>query len=159
MGYLIFAIILIAIDQISKAMVLSNLGMGGSQVVIDGFFSLSVLQNRGIAFGLLQNHLEVVTCVTSALMGAILVYVFLNRKTERRGVLISLIMIAAGGIGNLIDRVRLGYVTDFLDFSIWNYVFNVADVCVVVGCFVLIFLMIVPSGVFSSRKNRRRRRG
>ncbi len=156
---MIFAVILVAIDQISKAMVVSNLGMGGSQVVIDGFFSLSVLQNRGVAFGMLQNHLELVSCITSALIGAVLVYVFLNRKTERKGVLVSMIMIAAGGTGNLIDRVRLGYVTDFLDFSIWSYVFNVADVCIVVGCFTLIVFMIVPSVGFGGRRNRRRRRG
>ena len=69
----------------------------------------------------------------------------------KKTVLISLTMIAGGALGNLIDRIRLGYVTDFIDIHIWPFVFNFADICVVLGCLILFLTVLFPA-----RRSRRK---
>ena len=83
-------------------------------------------------------------CLTSFLIGALIVYILLKRKSERKAVLIPLTMIAGGALGNLVDRLRLGYVVDYIHFHIFPYIFNFADICVVLGCFAILIAVMLP---------------
>lgn len=139
MIYIILAIAAIAVDQALKMLVISVPGMWNEITVIPGFFYIHCIPNDGIAMGFLAGKQMVVVIVTALIMIGIAVYIWINRKKGKRVELILLTLILAGGIGNLIDRVRLGYVVDFLDFRVWSYIFNFADICVVLGC---IFLFI-----------------
>lgn len=139
MLYIVLAAAAIALDQALKILVVSTLGMWNEIQVIPGFFYIHCIPNDGIAMGFLAGKQMVVVIATALIMAGIAAYILKNRSKGNRVELILLTLILAGGIGNLIDRVRLGYVVDFLDFRIWSYIFNFADICVVLGC---IFLFI-----------------
>lgn len=140
--YELAIIILIALDQASKIIVKGILNSSGSLSVIDNIFYLTYVENRGAAFGMFQNmkFIFVVISVIAVVVGLI----YIHKSKESKISKIAVAMIVSGAIGNLIDRVRLGYVIDFFDFRfIWNYVFNFADVLVVVGTFVLCVYLLV----------------
>ena len=145
MQYLLLMVVLTAADQLLKLLVLGTVGMSGQIPVIDHFFYISVIPNNGIAMGMLANHQPLVIACTSLIMLAIAVYIFIKRKEEKPRMLVVLSVIVAGGAGNIIDRIRLGYVVDYLDFRVWPYIFNFADICIVAGCFVLVFLLYMDS--------------
>lgn len=151
MFYLIAIVLLAVVDQITKFLVLHNPGMGGQTELVSHFLYFNVIRNEGVAFGMLENAQSLVVAVTAFLTGAILVYILLKKKNEKKTVLISLTMIAGGALGNLIDRIRLGYVTDFIDIHIWPFVFNFADICVVLGCLILFLTVLFPA-----RRSRRK---
>ena len=132
--YEILILALIGIDQLTKWLVRTNLAGAGTISVIGGFFNLTYLENRGAAFGLLQNMK--VFFVAVALIVAIvgLVYIHKSKSKDKsrskKDIRIARInrlavsTIIGGAIGNLIDRLWLGYVVDFFDFRfIWSYVF------------------------------------
>src|SRR3712207_3464462 len=129
--YEILILFLILIDQVSKIKIESSLKTGDSVPVIDGFFNLTYVQNRGAAFGLFQDKQTVFVMVAVLVVVVGLVYIHKSKAMKLAKISISLII--AGAVGNVIDRTRLGYVIDFFDFKfIWNYVFNFADVLVVI---------------------------
>lgn len=139
------AITLIA-DQISKELLLSYLVKAGAVVtVIDGFFRLVVVWNRGISFGLLGGDQALPPWVLSGVAIAVCIglFIWLRRADQRlTGWGIGLVM--GGAIGNVIDRARWGAVFDFADFHIgrWHWpAFNVADAAIVVG----VGLMLIDS--------------
>ena len=134
--YEILILFLILVDQVSKIKIESLLKTGGSVPVIDGFFNLTYVQNRGAAFGLFQDKQTVFIMV--AVLVVVLGLAYIHKSKATRLAKLSISFIIAGAVGNVIDRSRLGYVIDFFDFKfIWNYVFNFADVLVVVGTFLL----------------------
>lgn len=155
MSYIIAIILLAAADQGLKAYVLRNLGMSGHQDLINNLLSFDVIQNNGIAFGMLGHARELIVMITSLLTGAIIVYILLRRRSAGKTVLVSLTMIAGGALGNLIDRVRLGWVTDFIHVHFFPYIFNFADACVVIGCVILLLSLILPSRGYGRGKRRR----
>jgi signal peptidase II len=117
-------------DQLTKHIVGRTLALGDS-VHILGPFSIHHVQNSGIAFGLLASRTALVIGVTGGAVG--LVLWFFARSGKRHPVLpVALGLVLGGSIANLVDRVRLGYVTDFLDFVAWP-AFNLADTFIVVG--------------------------
>ena len=129
--WLTFAFFLVA-DRITKHFVLTGLRAGKPYPLIKGILNLNLVKNTGLAFGMLQGlnkYLFIV--ITVILLAAILVYYFTGKP---EGILInlSLGLVSAGAIGNLIDRCLYGNVVDFIDFRVWP-VFNVADSCVVAG--------------------------
>lgn len=135
--------LLIALDQIIKAWALNDLQHKGSISVIKDVFNLTYVENRGAAFGLFQNNQWVFIVV--ALIASIIGLYFLhsNKLSSKLGKL-SVVLIIAGALGNLIDRIRLDYVVDYFDFVfIWNYVFNLADCFIVVGTFLLCIYVII----------------
>jgi len=133
----ITVIIILSIDQLSKFLAVKNLALNEPRPVIDGFFYLTLVYNRGAAFGILQNQIPFfIICSLLALA-----LIFMNlRKTGRRGKTglydFSLSLILAGGLGNLIDRLFSGHVIDFLDFRVWP-VFNLADSAITTGVILL----------------------
>ena len=148
--YEILILALIGIDQLTKWLVRTNLAGAGTISVIGGFFNLTYLENRGAAFGLLQNMKVFFVALIVAIVG--LVYIHKSKSKDKsrskKDIRITRInrlavsTIIGGAIGNLIDRLWLGYVVDFFDFRfIWSYVFNFADILVVVGTVVFCISM------------------
>ena len=126
---------------------------GGNITVIDGFLDLTYSENTGMGFGLGQDSTLGITIMTAILIVAILGYLIFFKK-EKAYIRIPLIMVAAGGIGNLVDRTQLGYVRDFFEFTFMDFaIFNIADVFVTVGAIVLILSLIITL-VFPSKDKR-----
>lgn len=137
--WLILVLILV-LDQATKYLASINLLEGQTIPVINGIFHITLVHNRGAAFGLFQAHSGVFV-VLSIIVASLILYI--NYRWVNKGTLVTcvLALIVGGAIGNLIDRLRLGYVVDFLDFRIWP-VFNVADSAISIGTIVLIIYII-----------------
>lgn len=117
-------------DQLTKWVVSGQLRIGDAFAVL-GPFSIHHVHNTGIAFGLFSGSTTAVIVLTAAAVGGMLV--FFARAAQRHPLLpVSLGLVIGGSVSNLIDRVRLGHVTDFLDFDYWP-AFNLADTFIVVG--------------------------
>ena len=134
--------ILIIIDQAIKWISRTKLTKFESYPVIDGFFHFTYVENRGAAFGMLQNKTWFFVLITLVVVGYMIYFTNKNKNIDKKLTFV-LSIITAGAIGNLIDRIWLGFVVDMFDFrGIWQFVFNFADICVVVGGILLIFLII-----------------
>jgi signal peptidase II len=134
-------------DQVTKHIVSSQLALDDSIHVL-GPFSIHHVQNSGIAFGLFANATALVTALTALAIGWMLV--FFARSGSRHPVLpVSLGLLIGGSSSNLVDRIRLGHVTDFLDLRYWP-AFNLADTFIVVGVAIL-FATILLGDARSSR--------
>ena len=135
-------IVAVVLDQVTKYLVVANMGLYESIQVIPGVFNFTYTQNDGMAFGMLDDKRWIFMVLSTVAIVAILAYMFW-KKPQNKLLLASLILITGGGIGNMIDRVRLGYVIDFLDFcalgDLWVWIFNVADscVCIAAGLFII----------------------
>lgn len=114
-----------------------------------------MVENRGAGFGIFQGKTIALTVLTIILVVAMSVYLFFAIK-ETEWLRISLVFIIGGGVGNIVDRLALGYVRDFLQFAFWEQfpVFNVADSFVTVGAFMLVVVLIVML-VKEGRKNQK----
>ena len=139
----IFLILLIALDQWTKYLASTHL-MNNTYVLIDGVFELHYLENRGSAFGMLQNKRILLLGIGFLVLGIISVYFVKMPWTKKMNILrILSIFIVAGGIGNMIDRFRFGYVVDFFYFKLINFpIFNVADIYVTCSVIVLFILVL-----------------
>ncbi len=141
---LLLAALLLAVDQYTKYLAIINLKGQSAYVLIDGVLELQYLENRGSAFGMLQNQKFFILFVGVIFLAVLLFFLFKlpNRKKYRiLHVLIS--MVIAGGIGNMIDRMRFDYVVDFISFILINYpIFNFADICIVLGTLGLFILLL-----------------
>jgi len=144
------ALCVAAADQLSKFLIRSNMAVGES-IPENGFIRIHHVQNSGAAFGLFDTHTSILIIIS--IIGAIAVIAsfflaermpFLNSTVSK----VVLGLILGGIIGNLIDRLRRGYVTDFIDVGIWP-TFNLSDSAVVVGILSLIYLIL-----FSPRDKR-----
>lgn len=112
-------------DQLCKFLILRYIGLNATFDIIKGVLSLTPILNTGGGFGILPN--QTFLFVTVSLLTIIFItYLLLKQKIKERIFLYSLSMVLAGALGNLIDRLRLGAVIDFIDFKIWP-VFNIAD--------------------------------
>jgi len=134
--YILIILSLIGIDQFSKYLALKYLKGVSSIPIINDVFHLTYVENRGAAFGLFQNNqiIFVVVAMIACIVGLYYIY----KKDLNLLAKSSIILLISGAIGNMIDRVRLGFVVDYFDFRIiWEYVFNVADIFVVVGTILL----------------------
>ena len=139
---LLSALAVVALDQISKIILAYNIPKYASVPVIKGFFNLVHVRNRGMAFGLMNRpgHGFKFYFLIAATLGAIVLLLFWFRKMkdEDHNITIGISLILGGAVGNLIDRVRLGEVIDFLDFYVGSYhwpAFNVADAAITIGIF------------------------
>jgi len=132
----IIVIFILSLDQLTKLLVIKNLTLYQSVPVLKNIFHITFVSNRGAAFGMLKNQVPVF--IFAAFFAIVLIYVNI-RKTQIKKISIynlSLALILAGAIGNLIDRLRFGYVVDFLDFRVWP-VFNIADSAITIGAVLL----------------------
>lgn len=141
---MIAVVVLILIDQGTKLWALESLKPIHSMTVAEGFLDLTFVENRGVAFGMFSGQRWFILLLTVIIAaGLICFYKTLPRKKEYRPVRLSLILVLAGAVGNIIDRMFRGYVVDFFEFTFFKWpVFNVADIYVVVGV-ILLALMIL----------------
>jgi len=136
--------VLVFIDQVSKLAVLKRLHQNDSVPVIDNIFHITLVYNTGSAFGFLRNQNWILTYMSVFAIIAILF--LLLRRPKFSSVLYlniwqsALLLVLCGATGNLFDRLRLGYVVDFLDFRIWP-VFNFADSMITCGVILLLFIL------------------
>ena len=141
---LISFVILIIIDQWTKALAVEHLMNQKPLVLIPGVFQLHYLENRGAAFGMLQGQ-RFFFVVIAILVLAAITYIYFKLPWQKHFHYLRAvgIFVAAGAVGNLIDRVSLGYVVDFFYFELINFpIFNVADIYVTCATFVLAFLIL-----------------
>ena len=146
----LIAVLLLAFDQYTKYLAIIRLKDKPAYVLIDGVLELQYLENRGSAFGILQNQKFFILFVGITFLIVLLFFLFKLPQQKKYCILhILLASIIAGGIGNMIDRFRLDYVVDFISFVLINYpIFNVADIYVVVGTIGLFILFLF---VFSEK--------
>ena len=145
MAVLIFTVLLIAMDQISKFYVVKFLKDQGPLVIKEDFLNLFYLENRGAAFGILQGRRLIFTIITIVVVFILLKILFKNYKESSIFLKICISLILGGTIGNFIDRIRLHYVVDFISMRIFGYdfaVFNLADVFIVLGTIILIIYIL-----------------
>jgi signal peptidase II len=148
-GLTAVALAALGADQLTKAVVSDHLSLDEG-LHVAGPFSIHHVQNSGIAFGLFSSATAAVIVLTAVAVGWMLL--FFARSGARHPILpAALGLVIGGSVSNLIDRVRLGHVTDFLDFRYWP-AFNLADSFIVIGV-VILFLTLL----FTDREPRRRR--
>ena len=153
---LLICLILAAFDQIIKWIVIKNLKPIGNTTLIDGFLSLHYTENRGAAFGSFQNMRWFFIILTLVVIIFFTIAIIKN-KIKNRFLLFAIILILSGGIGNLIDRIFLGYVVDYIQVSFFPPIFNFADACISIGAVLFIFYIIFLNKndtlFYSGRKN------
>lgn len=148
---LIFVFITLAVlfaDQYSKSLIRQNLALGESIPVLKNILHFTLVENTGAAFGLFKNSASFFVIISAlaifVISGLIIRYirkgVFLSRPALHYG----LVLIFSGAIGNLIDRLKFGYVIDFIDVRIWP-VFNIADSCITIGTLLLALTFLKPT--------------
>lgn len=139
------------IDQAAKAWVTKSLRFGDAVSVISGFLSFTHARNPGVAFSMLDNLGDAGRwglSVVAFLAAMVVVYFIWRTRSAETMTLTALSLLLAGIVGNLTDRLRLGFVVDFIDvqFGSWHYdVFNIADAAICIGAFLLIVDMFIKS--------------
>lgn len=149
----IIALAVVVIDLALKYAVSSGMTVGQSFEVIPGVLNVTYVQNTGAAFGILGQQRWIFILV-SAIMIVLLTLFLARAKGYHKLVYISAALILGGGVGNMVDRLSLGYVIDYIDFcafpSLWRWVFNAADTAVCVGAGLLIvYLLFLDSKAYA----------
>lgn len=152
-------ILLIAADQLVKYWVVAHLAVGETAPLLPGFVELLRLHNYGAAWSSFSGMRYLLIALTSMLM--VFLAVLLIKKIVRHPLgLTAVTLTLAGGIGNLIDRIRLGYVVDMFNFQFISYpVFNVADMCIVFGVILLLVYYLFFYEKYDGKKARRYGKG
>ena len=141
-GYLIFSVIWVALDQGVKFLVRAAIPLHTSQTLIPGLFDLTYIRNTGAAFSILRSQTWLLT-VLSGVAVVVLLVLLLRRAIPSKLGMLSLSLLLAGAAGNFIDRLAFGYVTDMFQTTFMNFpVFNVADIGVVLGGFFLVLAVL-----------------
>lgn len=130
------------IDQAIKYFVVQDLMPVKEVKVIDRLFSLVYVENRGVALGMMQDHVWLFAVITVLLI-AVLLFFIISKKFTGKLFIISTMLLIGGGIGNFADRVTKGFVVDYLSVSFFPPVCNFADYCITVGAVLLIISMIM----------------
>lgn len=137
-------IALVALDQFTKYLAVIHLKDKPAYIIVNGILELNYLENRGAAFGMLQNQKVFFIFVAVVILGVIGYVLFETPDGKKYRILhLLLSLIAAGAIGNMIDRVRFDYVVDFIYFVLINFpIFNVADIYVTLSTIALVILLL-----------------
>lgn len=144
-------ILLITVDQLSKLYAINVVKPQGMMTVIDNFYYFVYVENRGAAFGMLQNKRYMFIIIT-VLIFAVFAFMLIRYRIEGKLFLVSIVLIFGGGIGNLIDRIFRGYVVDFLQFSFFAPVCNLADYFITVGAVLLVVSVLFCKKNIAPRK-------
>ncbi|MHC1694465.1 MAG: signal peptidase II [Eubacteriales bacterium] len=140
--WILISLAIVSIDQLTKYLAVVFLQPLGSTPLIKNILDLTYVTNRGAAFGILSDHRWVyITISFIAILAMIYILLFYTQRTLLLEIGIALML--GGGIGNMIDRLRLGYVVDLLEFPFINFaIFNIADSCICVGAALMCIYMI-----------------
>jgi signal peptidase II len=132
-----------AADQFSKHLIRAKMTLGQAIPSQDSFVSIRYTQNDGVAFSMLEGHRSALIVLQLCLVIAILIVMFfLCRKNAKPLLVTAFSLMLGGGIGNLVDRIIFGKVTDF--FSVGSFpVFNIADTCLTTGCILMLIFMLL----------------
>jgi signal peptidase II len=134
----------VLLDRVTKVFFTKILALGDTIPVVENVFHFTLVHNTGMAFGLFKDH-GIVFIIIPIIAIALLVYnIYYYRENERlsRSYIFAFSLILGGAIGNLIDRIQMGYVIDFLDFRVWP-VFNIADSVITIGA-IIILIQCIP---------------
>lgn len=141
----LFSSILIVLDQLIKYVIANNLELNETKEIIHNFFSITYVQNFGAAWSMFNGYVFILVIV-SFLALCFIYMLFIHNKNLNKMECITYSLLIGGIIGNLIDRVFLGYVIDYLSFNIFGYmfpVFNLADICIVLSVIFLIIMCVL----------------
>lgn len=149
--FLVSALLIVLFDQWTKILVISSFQYGETLPIIDSFFNLTYVRNTGAAFGFLANahpSFRVPFFIAVPILAMVVLgFLYRDLPTDAKWRALSLGLVSGGAIGNLIDRIRLGYVIDFLDFHYrldYHFpAFNVADSAICVGVGILLISNLV----------------
>lgn len=143
--HLVIVAVAVAIDQFSKYLILTRLTNGREIVIWDGVFKLVSSRNTGAVWGIMSSKTDMLVIV-SLLILALVIWFYIKLpwdKPRLRPLRLICVFVTAGAIGNMIDRIRLHYVVDFLYFELIDFpVFNIADCYITVSMFLILFLFI-----------------
>ncbi len=153
MKYYLYGAVVIILDQITKLLVRTHMHTGESISVIGDFFRITYVKNTGAAFSMFSGE-RLLLVVVPILIVILAFWYFHNHKDEHWLFYTSWTMIIGGGLGNLIDRIVFGWVTDMLDFSIFPPVFNIADIGVTVGCGLFIYYTLAGERLWHDESQR-----
>ena len=144
--------VLTVIDRLTKYAAVHTVKVNGPKEFLFGLFRFRYVENTGAAFSAFSDSTTVLTVVTVIVL-AVCLFILLCRKVKPMFVNVCLLLVVAGGIGNVIDRVLYGYVVDFIEPLFIDFaVFNFADCCITVGAFMLIAYEIYE--LFKERKKK-----
>ena len=142
-GAIIFVLSLVGIDQLIKYFVIEYLKPIGVFELLEGFIRFRYVENTGAVFGSFASHTAVLTVVSIILL-VVTVYFLVTQKNKSKLVSFTLLLMIAGGIGNIIDRIRLHFVVDYIEPTFIDFaVFNFADCLITVGAFVLMIYLVI----------------
>ena len=137
------SVIVLLLDQIIKGVINNYIGLNETVTVIPKFFYLTNIENAGAAWGILPNKTNFLIIFTVLALVLLYEYIRLFKKSNKNALIFGLLI---GGIaGNLVDRLFAGYVRDFIGFTIFKYnfpVFNISDICIVIGAILLIIAIL-----------------
>ena len=139
----LFTLLFLSIDIISKLIIDNFFNLNETKVIITNFFSLTKVYNTGASWNILAGHRFVLIIITLIIL--VLLFLYQNKFKENKRNILAFSLLYGGIIGNLLDRLIYGYVIDFLDFNIFGYdypVFNIADICIVIGIILLIIAIL-----------------
>lgn len=141
---IVIAVVIILLDQLTKILMINK-----QLTIIPNLLEFTYTENTGVAFGIANSKIFLIILASILILGIIVK--FIKETQTDKNILLSLYFIIAGGISNLIDRIFRGYVIDFIDINILNFPnFNIADICITLGVFVLIF--IIAKSLFRNEK-------
>lgn len=141
----ILTIMIVILDQLSKLAAIRYLKDKKPYIIIDNFFQLHYVENRGAAFGILQHKRGFFIVITLAILIFVSLYLVKHYDILNKFSKLGIALLIGGATGNFIDRIRFGYVVDFISFKLINRydfpVFNIADIAIVVSTILIVFLV------------------
>lgn len=156
---LIIAVLIVILDQLTKYGVLDFLNVtdinvpGKSVTVIDNILDFTYVKNYGVGFGALSGQRWLFMTLSAVLIIA-MIFAVIKFKGQSKLFDVVLGLLIGGGIGNMIDRIKLGFVIDFVDvtlFPFWKWVFNIADCAVTVGAILLVIYLLFYDKIFTQQ--------
>ncbi len=142
-AFFFVAVAVVVFDQLTKALVRSNM-VPGQSIPEDGIIRLTYVRNAGVAFGLVLAKPTILIAITILVCGVVLFLYLRHPLFNHLFLRVALALVLGGAVGNLIDRLRLGYVTDFIDIRVWP-IFNLADSATVAATIVLACYILFPA--------------
>lgn len=143
---LLLSVVIIIIDQIAKFGAIKHLKNKNPYIIINDFFEFNYVENRGAAFGILKHRRIFFIVITLVVIIFLTIYTIKNYNLLNKLSVFAFSLLIGGASGNLIDRIRFGYVVDFLSFRFFNKydfpVFNIADISIVVSTGIIVFLIL-----------------
>ena len=147
------AVLLLGADQLTKYLVSAGFTLGERREFLNGFIDLTYIHNRGGAWGLLYGKTYILIPITVIVMA---VCIILYKKHGKKNKLLfwAIMLVLSGGVGNMIDRLASGSVTDMICFDFVDFpIFNVADIFITVGCAALVLCVLISDGKKKPRKD------